>query len=111
MRGSVYAQSPPEGRSPRPRPGVSSAPAPCEKALARMRLLLPARLLTALRPDSGSRFDLPGDVVRESRRRVLVAAAIGAAAYALFLLVQRSGVLGGTAAGRRIDFVHDLIGL
>jgi hypothetical protein len=76
-----------------------------------MRILLPARLLIALRPESASRLELPSDVVRESRRRVRVAAAIGAAAYALFLLVQTSGVLGGTAVGRRIDFVHDLTGM
>src|SRR5580765_254561 len=76
-----------------------------------MRRLLPARLLAALRTEKGERLELPSEMLHESRRRVRVAAAIGAAAYALFLGVQLSGVLGGTALGRRIDFVHDVLGV
>ena len=76
-----------------------------------MRRLLPARLLAALRPEATSRLELPSDLVRESRSRVRVAAAIGAAAYALFLIYEVTGVPGGTALEHRIDLTHDALGV
>src|SRR6185369_13899012 len=78
----------------------------------RMKMLLPARLLAALAPEAdGTRQELPGDVVLQSRRRIGIAAAIGAGAYALLLAVEASGMLGGAPLERRIDIVHDVLGL
>ena len=76
-----------------------------------MQRLLPARLLAALRPEATSRLELPSDLVRESRGRVRVAAAIGAAAYALFLIYEVTGVPGGSALEHRIDLTHDALGV
>jgi hypothetical protein len=76
-----------------------------------MKRLLPASLFTAPRSDTAGPFELPSDVARESRRRVQIAAAIGALAYGVFLLVELSGVLGATALEGTIDLTHDLLGL
>jgi len=75
------------------------------------RRLLPARLLAALRPESTTRLELPGELVHESRNRVRVAAAIGAGAYALFLAFEMSGLPGGTPLEHQIDRVHDIVGM
>ena len=76
-----------------------------------MQQLVPARLLAALRPDAATPVELPGDLARESRRRVRVAAALGTLAYAVFLAVELSRLVGGTAPERAIDLAHDAIGL
>jgi eukaryotic-like serine/threonine-protein kinase len=76
-----------------------------------MRRLVPARLLAALKPDSKVRHELPSDVVRESRRRVRVAAALGAGAYLVFLAFEWSGVVASKALEHRIDLTHDVLGI
>jgi len=76
-----------------------------------MRRLLPARWLTALTPESSTRFELPTEVVRDSRERVRITAAIGAAAYTLFLGLEATSVLGGAPSERRIDLIHDALGI
>ncbi len=76
-----------------------------------MRRLIPARLLAALRPDTAAGQELPSEVVRESRRRVQVAAAIGVGAYAVFFAFEWSGVVPSLALEHRIDLTHDLLGM
>jgi serine/threonine-protein kinase len=76
-----------------------------------MKRVLPARLLAALRPAPEAAYELPSDLLRDSRGRVRIAAALGTAAFALFLAVDASGVLGGSALERRIDITHDLLSL
>ena len=77
----------------------------------RHRRLVPARLLAALRPAPGAVADLPSDVARESRRRIIVVSLLGVCAYALFLGLALSGLEGGVALERRIDIAHDIAGL
>ena len=67
--------------------------------------------MTALRADGSIPKELPSEAFRDSRRRVFVAAAIAAAAYTVFLGVELSGVLGGTPLERRIDLLHDALGV
>lgn len=76
-----------------------------------MQRLIPARLLAALRSDPGTPLDLPSDIAREARRRVRVGALLGASAYVLFLLVEVSGLSGGTGQERSIDLAHDIVAL
>ena len=76
-----------------------------------MQQLVPARLLAALHPDAATPVELPGDLAREARRRVRVAATLGTLAYAVFLAVELSRLVGGTAPERRIDLAHDFVGL
>lgn len=80
-------------------------------AIASVRRVFPARLLEALAPRSTSALELPADLVRESRHRVRVAAAIGAAAYGLFLALELSGGIPASPLERRIDVMHDLLGM
>jgi eukaryotic-like serine/threonine-protein kinase len=75
------------------------------------RRLLPQRLIAALRPDAGARFEWPSEMVRESRRRVRTGAAIGAAAYLLYLGLQLSGQVHTSGLELKIDVAHDLLGL
>lgn len=75
-----------------------------------MKRLLPRRLQAALRPEA-TPLELPGEVTRDSRRRVRVAGAIGAAAYAVFLALEASGTVSSTALEHRIDVTHDLIAI
>lgn len=72
-----------------------------------MRRVLPERLLNALRPEAAEGFEPPGDVVRASRQRIRVAAALGLAGHALFLAAEAAGLLGGSALERRIDLIQD----
>ncbi len=76
-----------------------------------MKRLFPARLLAALRSDASARLELPGDLVHASRRRVSVAAALGVAAYAAFLIFESSGLTGGGFLEHAIDLAHDVAGL
>ncbi len=76
-----------------------------------MKRLLPARLLAALRREAAAPFELPDDVIRASRRRVRVAAMMGAIAYAVFLSLEMSGVVEGSSLEHRIDVVHDVVGM
>lgn len=76
-----------------------------------MRLFLPARWSAALRPEAAAQLALPGELLHEARRRVLVGAAIGTAAYAAFLLLELSGAIGGSVLEHNIDLVHDGLGL
>src|SRR5437867_6697739 len=76
-----------------------------------MQRLMPERLRAVLHAESTTRFELPAEAVRDSRRRVRIAAAMGAVAYALFLAFELSGSAGGTSAERGIDLTHDLLGL
>ncbi len=76
-----------------------------------MPRLLPARIYAALHRDPATPLELPDEIARESRRRVRVAAALGAGAYAVFLALEWTRVPGGGAQERTIDLVHDGIGL
>ena len=76
-----------------------------------MPRLLPARFIEALRSERPTPVELPGDLARESRRRVRVAAGIGATAYAVFLAFELGPLRSATAIERFIDRTHDLVGL
>lgn len=76
-----------------------------------MKRFLPARWNAALRPEAVAQLALPGEMVHEARRRVLVGAAIGTAAYAAFLLLELSGAIGGSVLEHRIDLAHDALGV
>jgi serine/threonine-protein kinase len=76
-----------------------------------MRRVLPARLLDALRPAPEAAYELPSDLLRDSRGRVRIAAALGTAAFALFLAAEAGGLTGGSPLERRIDLLHDLLSL
>ncbi|NOT33881.1 MAG: serine/threonine protein kinase [Candidatus Eisenbacteria bacterium] len=76
-----------------------------------MARLIPARLLAALRPNETARQELPGEMIRESRHRVRVAAALGAMAYTAFLIFEASGVVASNALEHRIDLTHDVLGV
>jgi len=98
---------PVEGRSSgEPRPPARDTSAATES----LPKLLPERLAAALRPDTTHR-DLPHDLLQESRRRVRIAAAIGAAGYAAFLALESSGVLARSALESRVNITHDLLGI
>jgi hypothetical protein len=76
-----------------------------------MKRLLPGRWSAALRPETATGLELPGEITRESRRRVRMAAAIGSAAYSVFLVLKASELLPSSALEHRIDMVHNIIGL
>lgn len=73
--------------------------------------MLPARWLAAMRTEADSRREPPSDVLHESRRRIRVAALLGASAYAVFLLSLGSGVLSEAPLGRKLGLVHDVVGV
>jgi serine/threonine-protein kinase len=76
-----------------------------------MPRLVPARLLAALRPEARTRLELPADLLNESRRRVRIAAALGAGAYTVFLLFLLSRVVESSVYEHRIDLAHDVLGV
>ena len=76
-----------------------------------MRRLLPARLLAALQPQATERYEPPADVLRASRHRVRIAALLGTAGYALFFVLQLSGLIAMSDLERRIDVVQNGISL
>ena len=76
-----------------------------------MPRLVPARFLAALRPDDSVPFDLPSSVGRETRRRVRVAALLGALAYGTFLALLLGPLTAVTRLERSIDVAHDVAGL
>src|SRR5262245_33161059 len=76
-----------------------------------MKRLLPERLRAALRPEATARFEPPADILRASRQRVRIAALLGTAAHALFLVVEGSGILPMSALERRIDVIQDGLAL
>jgi serine/threonine-protein kinase len=76
-----------------------------------MRRLLPARLLAALQPQATARYEPPADVLRASRHRVRIAALLGTAGYALFFVLQLSGVIPISDLERRIDVIQNGISL
>jgi serine/threonine-protein kinase len=75
-----------------------------------MKRLLPARLLSALRREATTPYELPDDVVRASRQRVRIAAMLGAVAYALLLALEIRGAFPGSPLEHRIDLTHDIVG-
>lgn len=75
-----------------------------------MRRLLPARWLAAIRTQADSRWEPTGDLALDSRRRIRVAAGLGAAAYTYFLIAEWSGVLHDAPLERVIDLAHDVAG-
>src|SRR3954467_1904112 len=78
----------------------------------RMPRLVPESLPPALRPSAASEpLDVTVEVARESRRRVRVAALLGAAGYAGFLLLELTPRTEATALERTIDVTHDLVGV
>lgn len=76
-----------------------------------MRRLLPARWLAAMRTEADTPRDPTSDVLRESRRRIRVAAGLGAAAYLVFLASLLAGVQREGALERQLDLVNDVAGL
>src|SRR6266850_775437 len=77
-----------------------------------MPRLVPARFLAALRPDDSVPFELPSAAARESRRRVWVAALLGALAYTTFLTLRLSPLAAVSGQLQRsIDVWHDVLGL
>jgi len=76
-----------------------------------MNRVLPAKLLDALRPDVVSRLELPSEILRQSRHRVRLAAVIGLAAYAVFLLFELLGLQTERTLEHSIDLTHDMLGL
>ena len=77
-----------------------------------MPRLVPERFLAALRPSAASGpLDVTVEVARESRRRVRVAALLGAAGYAVFLLLALTRLTEATPLERTIDVTHDLVGV
>jgi eukaryotic-like serine/threonine-protein kinase len=76
-----------------------------------MPRILPARIYAALHRDAATPLELPDEIARESRRRIRVAAVLGAGAYAVFLALEWTGVPGGSALERAIDLAHDSVGL
>ena len=73
-----------------------------------MKRLLPARLLAALRREAEKSRSLPDEVVRESRRRVRLAALLGSLAYAILLALETSGAVPASALEHLIDVTHDI---
>jgi serine/threonine-protein kinase len=76
----------------------------------RVRRLLPARWLAAIRTQADSRWEATGDVARESRWRIRAAAGLGSAAYTFFLVAEGSGVLHDAPLERAVDLTHDIAG-
>jgi serine/threonine-protein kinase len=76
-----------------------------------LRRILPAKWLAAMHTAAMSRAEPPGELIRESRRRVRVAAAIGVAGYLIVLGAASSGVLHATPLERAVDVAHDWVGL
>ena len=76
-----------------------------------MPRLVPARLLAALKPEARARLELPADLLHESRRRVRIAAALGAGAYAIFLAFLLTRVVESSVYEHRIDLAHDVLGV
>jgi serine/threonine-protein kinase len=63
-----------------------------------------------MRTQADTRGEPSGDTARESRQRIRIASALGAAAYTFFLVAEWSGVLHDDALERAIDLSHDMIG-
>jgi serine/threonine-protein kinase len=76
-----------------------------------MNRLLPARLQAALLGDGSPRAEIPGDVLRESRRRIRFAATLGTLTYALFLAMQVTGLEAASRLETQLDRVHNLLGI
>jgi serine/threonine-protein kinase len=75
-----------------------------------MKRLLPEKVHAALRRGAARDYELPDDVVRASRHRVRVAAALGAAAYAMLFALEMAAGSAGPPLEHRIDVAHDLSG-
>jgi serine/threonine-protein kinase len=76
-----------------------------------MQRLLPEKLLAALRAEAPVRAELPGELSRESRGRVRVAALLGVLAYAVFLAFWPVRLGGATPLERTLALANDLAGL
>ena len=76
-----------------------------------MPLLLPAKLMAALRAEPAGRTELSGDVLAESRRRVRVAALLGALTYTVFLAYEPVRLANASALERTLALANDLVGL
>src|SRR5207244_3139898 len=77
----------------------------------RLRRILPARWLAAMRSAAATPVEPPAESARDSRARIRVAAAIGAAGYVVVLSVALRCVLDATPLGRAVDVAHDVAGL
>lgn len=76
-----------------------------------MPRVVPERLLAALRRPPAVPLEVPGDLAREARRRVRVAALLGFGGYSLLLVVEWMRVMGGTSLERSIDITSDVTGV
>jgi serine/threonine-protein kinase len=64
-----------------------------------------------MRTEADTRRDPSGDVLRESRHRIRVAAGLGAAANLVFLVSLVAGLQHEGALERRLDLTNDVVGL
>jgi serine/threonine-protein kinase len=76
-----------------------------------MQHLTPARLLEPLAPEVAARLEIPKDLIRHSRHRLRLAAALGAAVYAVFLVSQPFRIAGATSLERSTSLINDFVGL
>ena len=76
-----------------------------------MRRLIPDRWLVAMRTRADSRAEPPSEVARDTRRRIRVAAGLGAGGYAFFLAAEWAGVVHDSSLERTIDLLHDAAGV
>jgi serine/threonine-protein kinase len=76
-----------------------------------VKQLVPAGVLASLQREAQGRLELPGEMLHQARRRVRVAAACGAVAYAAFLLFGISPLAETSAFERQMNLTTNLIGL
>jgi tRNA A-37 threonylcarbamoyl transferase component Bud32 len=76
----------------------------------KMRRLMPARWLAAMRTLPDSRAEPASELARETRPRIRTAAALGTAGYAFLLVMKWSGVVHDAPLDRAIDIAHDIAG-
>lgn len=103
------------GRDGAPIERVRSAPATTGKGMEgrglKMRRLMPARWLAAMRTLPDSRAEPASELARETRPRIRTAAALGTAGYAFLLVMKWSGVVHDAPLDRAIDIAHDIAGV
>lgn len=112
-RGRVPQYTPHKGYPDRPSGGLAvhrQVVDPAVPSGGPLRRVLPAKWIAAISTAATMQAELPGDVVRDSRDRIRVAASIGAAGYVLVLGVALTGVLRAQPLERSIDLVNDVIG-
>jgi serine/threonine-protein kinase len=75
-----------------------------------VKQLVPERVLAPLRAVADEELELPGDLLREARRRVSIAALLGALVYVVHLLFGLSGLTNPSAFERTMRFASNQTG-